>query len=317
MHEAVQGVANAAVVANSDMGDDDNGRTRNGLPDGAMHSKRKVCIATVVSLILPRDGVECGIGGSHARARTHTHTHTHTHARTHARTHKVNLGWRNGLAMLRLLGRSLGNFASVSTGPVLQSAMITKQDVTGGSRYDVTITFNESTTQGMHFAGAADCTICCSAKNGSAVQLRVVNSSDPTGYTWQRSEIPTVSGNTVSAVFLPVPVSAVVDVAMLRFMYEGEPECVLYNGVGGPDNATAVAASPFYVAIAAGGIPSLVPATPCASMLQNGSCYFEPEACTSYTNVTCPKTRCCWSPTINNGQCLDKGAPCYKGQCCT
>ena len=182
--------------------------------------------------------------------------------------------------------------------------------------------------------------------------------------------MPSVSGNTVTALFVPEPANAPVDTTLLRFLFEGEPECewlwscgpilclqgfvitrytripiytsshcvtvslplslslslslslfpvagVLYNGVGGPDNATAIAASPFFVSLGQGGSPTLVPATPCFSMLQNGSCYFEPETCTGFNNVTCPKNRCCWSPTINNGQCLDKGAPCYKGKCCT
>lgn len=266
MHQAVAGLPNTHVVANSDMGTT-GGRTSHGLPSGAMHSARK-----------------------------------------------VNLGRRNGLAMLALRGASLAGFAaSGATGPVLQSATIAKQ---GAAGYKVVIEFNKSTGDNLHFAGAAECKICCTTKNGSAVQLRIENASAPGGYTWARSEVPTVTGSTVTAIFVPESATAVVATDTLRFMYEGEPECVLYNGVGGPDNGTAIAASPFYVSLAATGQPALVPATPCATMLQNGSCYFEPEPCTGFSNVTCPKDRCCWSPTINNGQCLDKGAPCYRGQCC-
>jgi hypothetical protein len=78
---------------------------------------------------------------------------------------------------------------------------------------------------------------------------------------------------------------------LLQFMFEGEPECVLYNGVGGPDNGTAIAASPFYVTLSESAPPALVAANPCASMLKNGSCYFEPPSCTSFKSTTaCPRT---------------------------
>jgi len=90
------------------------------------------------------------------------------------------------------------------------------------------------------------------------------------GYTWQRTEPPSVSGNTVHATFKPMPAAAaapaaagssgaasVVDTERLQFMFEGEPECVLYNGVGGPDNGTAIAASPFYVSLTAAGTPTM------------------------------------------------------------
>ena len=56
--------------------------------------------------------------------------------------------------------------------------------------------------------------------------------------------------------------------------------------MGGPDNSSAIAASPFYVSLPAGGkssSPALVPATPCASMLSNGSCYYLPAPCSSFT----------------------------------
>ena len=91
--------------------------------------------------------------------------------------------------------------------------------------------------------------VCCATQNGSAIRLRLANASDPSGYTWKRSEPPTVSGATVSATFTPESPTAVVAVDVLQFMFEGEPECVLYNGIGGPDNATAIAASPFFVAL--------------------------------------------------------------------
>ena len=135
--------------------------------------------------------------------------------------------------------------------------------------------------------------------------------------------MPTAAGNIVNATFEPTfeskaDLQAGVDVTLLRFMYEGEPECVLYNGVGGPDNATAVAAWPFFVHLgAAGAAPAPVPAPPCAKMLVNGACYFAPEPCNGYhSNVSgAPNSctgkvleHCCWDPITNKGQCEPKGS---------
>jgi hypothetical protein len=213
--------------------------------------------------------------------------------------------------MIRLLGLPLGDFAPTTTGPVLQAATIAK-----GSQgsYTVTVRFDDtdnSTAGGLHFEGSACCTICCGHKNGSALQLRVVNTSDLTGYTWQRTELPSVlNSTTISATFLPEPLGATVAVDMLRFLYEGEPECVLYNGVGGPDNRTAIAATAFEVSLSPStplAPPVLVPAAACPVMLPNGTCYLGPEPCRQFKNATCLADRCCWSPTTNGGQCLDKG----------
>lgn len=102
------------------------------------------------------------------------------------------------------------------------------------AEYSVEISFKKETAQLLHFAGAADCTICCATENGSAIKLRIDNASDPTGYTWQRTEPPTVKGSTVSATFKSGLASATVAIDLLQFMFEGEPECVLYNGIGGP-----------------------------------------------------------------------------------
>ena len=34
----------------------------------------------------------------------------------------------------------------------------------------------------------------------------------------------------------------------VRYDWEGYPQCALYNGVGGPDNHTGIAATPFLIA---------------------------------------------------------------------
>jgi hypothetical protein len=127
-------------------------------------------------------------------------------------------------------GGSLDGFAPAASGPVLLSASISKQqqqrrsysngsgaavrsssdDGGDGDAYEVSIEFTAATAGTLHFAGAAECTICCSHMNGSAIQLRVENATDPTGYSWQRSGLPTVTGNTVTALFTPEPRTATV-----------------------------------------------------------------------------------------------------------
>ena len=235
---------------------------------------------------------------------------------------KINLGRRNGLAMLGLQHQPLPTpfHAPYYTGPVLEQATITPPTHDAPGVYTVAMTFSTATAGGLHFHGAAECIACCGSKNGSAVQVRVVNATDMTGYTWQRSASPTVvNGNTVTAAFTPDPANAVVDTTQLRFMYEGEPECVLYNGVGGPDDGTAIASSPFYVDLKPTGAWSLVPAPPCPTMVRNATtgkeqCYFAPEPCSGYrSNVTgapntCPMDHCCWDPITNKGQCEPKGS---------
>ena len=276
-HQATTGLVNAAVVANADMGTTGGRRTSTGLPQGAMHSQRK-----------------------------------------------VNLGRRNGLAMLSLLKENVLRFANETgaSGPVLESAKITATTKGGSSSsnaFEVEIVFTKVTAQNLHFAGAAECIGCCRFDNGSAIQLRVVNASDPTGFTWQRSAKPVVQSDGVSIkASFKASAGEVVSVDLLRFMYEGEPECVLYNGKGGPDNATAIAASPFFVDLSSGASPPvLVPASPCPRMLTNGSCAFFPEPCKSYRgNTTGAKNsctggvlkKCCWNPITNKGQCEPKGS---------
>lgn len=84
----------------------------------------------------------------------------------------------------------------------------------------MTIGFTPTTATTLHFAGAADCTICCNHPNGSAVQLRAENASAPGGYSWIRSGLPAVSGTQVTAVVVPATADTVVSTELLRFMYE-------------------------------------------------------------------------------------------------
>ncbi len=48
-----------------------------------------------------------------------------------------------------------------------------------------------------------------------------------------------------SAIVLRTNLTSSKKVVGLRFDFEGYPQCALYNGVGGPDNHTGIAAPPF------------------------------------------------------------------------
>eukprot|EP00040_Diaphanoeca_grandis_P022645 m.122132 g.122132 ORF g.122132 m.122132 type:complete len:517 (+) comp28902_c0_seq1:561-2111(+) len=227
-HEACSSLNHTAVISNTDLGDD-GGRVNHGIPEGAMHSKRK-----------------------------------------------IELGRRNALAMLSLVFPS--QFATtVSSGPLMQTVAI---QTTGSSlsSTQIVIGFSPDTSKGLHFAGAADCIACCntSSMQNSPIMLRVENKSDVTGFTWQRTSLPQVgpNGMTVTATFTPTPSDAVFSTSLIRFTYEGEPECILYNGVGGPDDHTGIAAVPFFVNIST-GTPIPVPSEPCYRMV-DGKCYLPP-----------------------------------------
>jgi len=61
-------------------------------------------------------------------------------------------------------------------------------------------------------------------------------------FQWARVDFTITDGNTVVADVPTNPGDAVVG---LRYDWEGYPQCALYNGVGGPDNHTGIAAAPF------------------------------------------------------------------------
>ena len=272
-HQGLSTLQHAAVVANADMGVA--GKVFGvppGLPSGAMHSPRK-----------------------------------------------QELGRRNALAMLALAHPkvTLPGTGS-SSGPVLASASIvaaaaaavipTASGLHVRGAVKVTATFDPATAKGLHWHGTAECTVCCTPnanyREFSALELRVVNDSDITGFSWQRTAMPTIAGNTVSAVLSPEPAGALVSTELLRMMYDGFPQCGLYEGVGGPDNDTAISASPFFVNISTTP-PRIVPAPACAVTLKNGGCYqMTPPLPPKYACVPYAKgKRCVASPCLTSPQC--------------
>lgn len=96
----------------------------------------------------------------------------------------------------------------------------------------VTLTFSHAA--GLHAAGTAACTTCCST---SPFEV-----SD--GVTRIAANFTVVAPSTV---VLTAPIAAS-DVVQVFYDFTGYPQCALYNGIGGPDNHTGLPAPPFRTA---------------------------------------------------------------------
>ena len=244
-HEALGGLEGSAVISNSDLGSN----------NAAMHSQRKAELGRRMALAMgaltaAASRAGGGRGASSASAAT-------------------------AAAAAEAAAPLPGAWA----GPTLRTASILPEPGQPGA-LRVTVGFEPATAATLHLAGAAECSLCCGSDAGSPLMLRVANASDITGFTWQRTAMPTVGGDGASLVAtFALPAGGVgmaggggaVDTSLLQFQYEGAPQCVLYNGAGGPDNHTGIAAYPWRVNISTGA-PVLVPAPPCQTMARNGSC---------------------------------------------
>lgn len=94
-----------------------------------------------------------------------------------------------------------------------------------------TLFFFPNTSQGLHLNGSAACTTCC-----SELPFHVLGSDG----NWTR-----VSGATVQSPNKLVFETPVKDILGIRYAWEAYPQCILYNGIGGPDDHTGIAAAPF------------------------------------------------------------------------
>ena len=76
----------------------------------------------------------------------------------------------------------------------------------------------------------------------------------------------------------------------LRYAWEDFPQCAIYNGVGGPDNHTGVAAAPFRRALprASGGSPCPAGSTACTGSPEGAT-----QCCTSATTARYPMGEVC------------------------
>ena len=104
--------------------------------------------------------------------------------------------------------------------PFLWSRRLTRRAVLG---------FVPGTATNLNLNGTGACTSCC---DDSAFSVMFVDGS------WAKAPASIVSGNEVL-------LNAGKPILGIRLDWEGYPQCALYNGVGGPDSHTAIAASPF------------------------------------------------------------------------
>ena len=138
---------------------------------------------------------------------------------------KQEVGRRLALAALSI---QYGQKNLTHTGPTFESI--------SAAADAVTIVFSQGTAHGLHAHGTADCDqvgsrLCC---RESPFEILLSNG------TWARANY-TVGEGQVEVALLPTtatPISA-------RYAWEAWPQCSLYNGVGGPDDHTGIAGTPF------------------------------------------------------------------------
>ena len=132
----------------------------------------------------------------------------------------------------------------VSTGPVFAKAAVTAAATAAAAAAaatttTLTVSFAQGTAAGLHQAPTADCDqvgskLCC-GESPFEVQVEVAGVR-----TWMRTTYK-VAGEQV---VLDVPANATAPAAA-RYAWEAYPQCSLYNGVGGCDDHTGIAATPW------------------------------------------------------------------------
>jgi len=116
----------------------------------------------------------------------------------------------------------------VSSGPLFESYSVDGDQVV--------VNFRPDTSQTLHPSGTAACSDCCSE---SPLEVQLLPAQT---WKWQRTEALEVNGSSIIA---RVQLGAGQRIAGLRFDWQGYPQCALYNGFGGPDDRSGIAASPF------------------------------------------------------------------------
>jgi sialate O-acetylesterase len=95
----------------------------------------------------------------------------------------------------------------------------------------IVLSFQPGTAHTLHIAGAAACTNCC--QDAPFLVLDVSGK-------WTRVSKAEVRNTDEIHLFTAVP-----QVFGIRYAWEPRPECILYNGIGGPDDHGGLAAPPF------------------------------------------------------------------------
>jgi sialate O-acetylesterase len=110
---------------------------------------------------------------------------------------------------------------------------------TRGGDKTLTLNFDPDTSKGLHLHGSANCTTCCS----DSMAFEVLDTSG----TW--TKVLGLSVQRPNKVILEIPVAQSTKILGVRYAWEPYPQCILYNGVGGPDDHQALAAAPFEICV--------------------------------------------------------------------
>ena len=117
---------------------------------------------------------------------------------------------------------------------VFEGPTIIAAGIGNGESVTVTLTFDPDSAMGMHFHGSANCTSCCSDS-----PFEVLDSSG----TWVRALESNVESP--SEVVVKTQLEPTEKLLGIRYAWEPYPQCILYNGVGGPDDHMGLPAAPF------------------------------------------------------------------------
>jgi sialate O-acetylesterase len=139
---------------------------------------------------------------------------------------KQEVGRRVALTVRSIQYKERGGL--VHTGPKLTSVQFAGQPM---NHMIATLGFEPGTADGLHLNGAAGCTSCCAIPPFEAM--------DSSG-SWSR-----VIANKIHNEESVVLLASSPKIYGIRYGWEPAPECILYNGQGGPDDHLGLPAAPF------------------------------------------------------------------------
>jgi sialate O-acetylesterase len=139
---------------------------------------------------------------------------------------KQEVGRRVALTVRSIQYKERGGL--VHMGPILTSVQFAGQPT---NHMVATLGFEPGTADGLHLAGAAGCTSCCAIPPFEAL--------DSSGI-WSR-----VIANKIHNEESLLLLASSPQIYGIRYAWEPAPECILYNGQGGPDDHLGLPAAPF------------------------------------------------------------------------
>ena len=117
----------------------------------------------------------------------------------------------------------------MSTGPILAGV----QFVPGFSSIAaVRLSFNPGTADGLHIHGSPECTTCC-----SDLPFHVLNANG----NWSRVDSGSIRKKS-EIILLSFASGSIFGV---RYAWESYPQCLIYNGQGGPDDHAGIPGAPW------------------------------------------------------------------------